>query len=122
MKHSNPEQIDHKKENITEAFCGVPDGTKFIAHHMADIQATCIALKDEEEHNLSVSFFLTKLMDHPTLTDDQKLVIACEYGRLKGVNQGEAIVCGSCAVGPASKLLHSLNNSKRGFRELFDKE
>jgi len=111
MKHSNPEGIDHSKEDAYKALTGNDKHTlaSFLSVNMSGLMST-ISLS-EDEHKTTASYRLVTIMQHPTLTDEEKILLAFEAGRLIGEEVGVSQVCGSCAIGPASKLMHEFSSA-----------
>jgi hypothetical protein len=109
MKHSNPQVIDHSKEDIYQALTGKTEKLgKFVAKHLTEIMDSADAIEasgDKDGH--TVSNVLLLIMNHPDLEDEEKMILAAEYGRGKGIKHGAHEVCSHCAIGPASKLIHS---------------
>lgn len=104
MKHSNPQVIDHVKKDLYQALTGKSEKTHdFVKKNLTDIVETA-----EINGNLEApSHVLFLIMTHPTLKDEEKMVLAMEFGKDQGREQGAMAVCHNCMVGPASKLLHS---------------
>ena len=110
MKHSNPEGIDHSKEDIYNALTGNDKHTltSFLSVNISGLMSS-LSLS-EDEHATTTSYKLVTIMQHPTLTDEEKILLTFELGRIIGEEAGINGVCGTCAIGPASKLMHEFSN------------
>lgn len=106
MIHSNPDVIDHSKDNILEALTGNTDVDAFMTKFATDFEN----LQDvsEDPFKSKDSWLFTKVMEHPTMTPEEKIVFVYLYTMQKGVNKGNEEVCSSCIVGSASFLFHKL--------------
>jgi hypothetical protein len=116
MEHSNPQLIDHSKDSTFEAFTGsTEDFDDFMSEIVTNIND--YRKVSDDPHSGSLSFFLEQLMKYPNLSDEAKIVVAIEYGQAKGIMAGQEMICNHCAIGPASKLMHSFLKGKGNYEE-----
>lgn len=108
MKHSNPEAIDHTRNNIYQALTGdlTRSTEEFLEEKLTPILETIDSMN---EHWAGTnSHVLELIIKDKTMTDEQKAAFIFELGFRKGAKAGSDEICHECALGPASTILHKL--------------
>lgn len=119
MKHSNPDIIDHSKEDTLEALTGRTEGTvAFLKVHLVGL------LEDINlnggKYKTKNSYLLHRIMTIPNLTDEDKMVLVYMTALEMGESKGHELVCKHCLIGPGSEYLHNLMRGEQGISRSSD--